>query len=286
MILSTDSIEKLCVGKNPLIHPYDKNENRKNPAKTELHLGKYCYCSDQKDKIIELKDGDTVTIKPNSIFLFQTKETFIFPSHLAGHMNLKMGWIAKGLFMPSQTQVDPGYHNVLFGMIYNLSSKNIEIKKGEALTTLEVFQVQKSAHPYSGSMAKTSFDKFVSTRIGSSLGELENEIKESKEELDKNIKSYNNFTAVINRIITIITVIIALATFTSAGVSIRTAFKDDATIKQLENQVYEMEQRNRNYQNLLDEQEKKIAEYEKRITDLESSQDDSVKGNIDTNKSQ
>lgn len=286
MILSTDSIEKLCYGNHPLITPYDVDENRKNPAKTELHLGDYCYCSDQKDSVIKLKDDETVIIKPNSIFLFQTKETFEFPKHLAGHMSLKMGWIAKGLFMPSQTQVDPGYNNVLFGMIYNLSSKDVEIKKGEALTTLEVFKAEKSVYPYSGKMAKTTFEQFVSTRIGSSLGKLENEIKESKGELDKNIKTYKGFTTIISIIIAIITIIITVVTAISAGVSIRTAYKDDATIKELENKVYEIEQNNIGYQDLLDEQKMKIAEYEKRIADLESTLDRSVKDNSGTNKSQ
>ena len=72
----------------------------------------------------------------------------------------------------------------------------------------------------------------------------------------------------------------------SAGVSIRTAYKDDATIKELENKVYEMEQNNIGYQDLLDEQKMKIAEYEKRIADLESTLDRSVKDNLGTNKSQ
>lgn len=270
MILCTDSIEKLCKGEKPLINPYKEEENRKNPAKTELHLGEYCYCSDKKNSITRLKDGESITIKPNSIFLFQTEETFCFPKNLAGHMSLRMGWVAKGLFMPSQTQVDPGYNNVLFGMIYNLSSEDVTIKKGEAITTLEVFKVEQSQYEYSGKMADTDFEKFVSTRIGSSLGELEKRIEDSKKELDKNIQTYHSFTGSINRIITIITVIIALSSIISTFASIKTALKDDATIYKLEYELNELVESNNQYKSALDEQTKQIAEYEERISELES----------------
>ena len=125
MILSTEHINTLCASACPLISPYDPEKNRGNPAKVELHLGRKCYCSNTPNKIYELSEDDAVEIEPNTIFLFETQETFHFPENLSGKMSLKMKYIAKGLLMPSQTQVDPGYKNVLFGMIYNLSSEKI-----------------------------------------------------------------------------------------------------------------------------------------------------------------
>lgn len=261
MILSTDSIEKLCKGKHPLIKPYNLEENRKNPAKTELHLGAHCYCSGSPDAdIIELeKDGDSVILKPNTIFLFETKEVLNFPNNLSGHMSLKMGLVSQGLLMPSQTQVDPGYNNVLFGMIYNLSSRDVELKRGQAITTLEVFETEISKHQYSGRMQSISFEQFVKIRINSSLGTLEEDIRKSKEKLDDSIKYWDKFSAFITIVITVFSLVIGM---TSVG----TVFKDDAEISKLEYQVEMLTKEVEEYKSII-KQKSLISDENERISD-------------------
>lgn len=276
MILSTDTIEKLCKNNNfPLIQPYNANENHDNPAKVELHLGRQCYCSNSTNKIIELKRlGTPVILKPNTIFLFETEESFNFPNNLSGHISLKMGLISKGLVMASQTQVDPGYRNNLFGMIYNLSSENVEIKRGQAIITLEVFQTEPSQHEYSGKMQNISFEQFVKTRIGSSLSTLEKDIRQSQEKLDSSIKYWNRFSSCIAVVLTLISIVITIA-------NIRAAWKDDAEISALEYQVKTLTDKIQDYKSIIEQQNTLINENEARIRKLEeSAYMDNVDGNI------
>lgn len=262
MILSTDSIEILCNGEKPLIKPYNVTENRDNPAKTELHLGRYCYCSGSSDAdIIELEnEGDSVILKPNTIFLFETQEVFNFPNNLSGYMSLKMGLVSKGLLMPSQTQVDPGYNNVLFGMIYNLSSRNVELKRGQAITTLEVFETEESVHQYAGNMKNISFEQFVKIRINSSLGILEKDVRESQEKLEKSIKYWDRFSYFI-------TIVIAVFSLVGGMTSIRSAIKDDAALSKLECQVEMLTREVDEYKSII-EQQKVISDEKERNPDM------------------
>lgn len=257
MILSVDKIEKLCRGSNPLISPFDPIANRANPAKVELHLGRLCYCSDNPDEIIELIEGQSVVISPNTIFLFETQEKFNFPKDLSGKMSLKMGLVSKGLLMPNQTQIDPGYNNVIFGMLYNLSSEKIELKYKQSITTLEVFETYSSKNTYAGQMNHTSFPEFVSTRIHTSLGDLaknldisQKDIESSRNDLDRSRKWWSFFTAFITILLTIATVVMGFASF--KGLT-----DDNASqIKDLEDRMEYLEEQ-------LEESQKRIEELEK-----------------------
>lgn len=272
MIISTDTIEDLCKGDTPLIKPYNIEENRENPAKTELHLGAHCYCSGSaNDDIIELKkEGDVVILKPNTIFLFETEELISLPTDLAGHMSLKMGLISKGLLMSSQTQVDPGYNNVLFGMIYNLSSRDVELKRGQAITTLEIYKTEKSKYKYSGNMQNISFEQFVKVRISSSLGLLEKEIRESQEEMVASRKRWDKSISSITFIMTVISIVIGIS-----GISnIRSACRDDATISRLELQVEMLNEKIEEYETMIKSQNININVFENRITELEEAIED------------
>lgn len=264
MIISAERIEELCKGDAPLIKPYDKEENQGNPAKTELHLGEHCYCSGStNDDIIELeKEGDVVILKPNTIFLFETEETINFPQDLAGHMSLKMGLISKGLLMSSQTQVDPGYNNVLFGMIYNLSSRNVELKRGQAIATLEIFETEESKYEYSGKMQNISFEQFVKMRINSSLGLLEKELRESKMKMDESRDRWDKWISNITFIMTLVSIVIGI----SSVLNIRAICKDDAAISRLELQV---ETLNEKYEAMITSQNTNINLLENRIAELE-----------------
>ena len=249
MILSTEQIESLCIGKMPpLIEPYNPDDNIGNPAKVELHLGKHCYCSDKPNKIFDLKDGDTVTIKPNTIFLFETLERFNFPDNLSGRMSLKMGLVSQGLLMPNQTQIDPGYSNVIFGMIYNLSSQEIELSYKQSISTLEVYVTKKSSNHYSGRMKKISFGEFVSTRIHSSLGKLESDVKSSQQKLNTSVKIWNVFLTSISVVIAALTIFVGVSSF-------RASFKDDADIVRLEQKVEDLTEELKECQDKINELE-------------------------------
>lgn len=271
MILSTDEIEALCNSdpKKSLVYPYDPNDNLGNPAKIELHLGQHCFCSNEPDKIYTLSDGDTVYLKPNTIFLFETKEIFNFPKTLSGKMSLKMSMVAKGLLMSNQTTIDPGYNNVLFGMLYNLSSEEIELKYGQAITTLEIMRAKASKRAYTGKIEKMSFAEFVKTRIHSSLGVLEHDIKKSKEDITVSQKRLDRSTKIWNVLFGFITLLVTALTIFIGVTNFRATSKDDADIEVLKYQIEILQEKIKNQEDNIDDLEKLIIEYQEKIIELE-----------------
>lgn len=270
MIISTDKIASKCQEKdNAVIWPFNINDNKGNPAKVELHLGAKCYCSSTPDKIIELGDGSSVIIAPNSIFLFQTLEKVILPKNISGRMGLKMSQVAKGLLMSNQTQVDPGYSNNLFGMIYNLSDQNVTLKYNDAITTLELFETEESQDPfftYSGSMQECTFATFVGTRIHSSLGNLESGIRLLKDDVERSQKKWD-------RRMTLLSVLLAFITLMSPIAGYRAAFKDDAAIARMEEKVSNLQTIVQRYEDSLNHQAEQLDRYEQIIKDLEKQLD-------------
>lgn len=264
MILSTEHINNLCNNEQPLISPYDAQANQGNPAKIELHLGSKCYCSNTPNKIYKLDEEGTVVIEPNTIFLFETQEKFNFPANLSGKMSLKMKYISKGLLMPSQTQVDPGYNNVLFGMIYNLSSEQVVLEYGTALTTLEVFETEESVeNRYNGSMQQYDFEKFVSTRVHSSLGTLERDIRKSQKVLNASVKWWNAFAVAISIILAVMSIYIGTTNY-------RAAAKDDADIAELRYCIADLQTQLVESEQVISEQNKKLNELEQLIEEIQS----------------
>ena len=103
MIISTQQIASQCKSEaDALVWPFDRNNNKGNPAKIELRLGEKCYCSSNPDKIVKLESGSSAIVAPNSIFLFQTLEKVQLPENISGRMSLKMGLVSKGLLMPNR----------------------------------------------------------------------------------------------------------------------------------------------------------------------------------------
>jgi len=208
MVLNYDEITTLCANPSPLISDY--KPNAENPAKVDLRLGMRCYCSSQPQKIYHLTDGCSVEIPPNEIFLFQTLESVNMPNHLVGHLSLKMGLVRKGLLMPSQTQIDPGYNNYLFGMFYNLSTDTIKLAYGDDIVTVEFSSTTPASSTYAGAMDKITFEQFLSNRISCSLGNLHQSISKVEYQANKATKRLSRSTTTWNIIITCLSVFLTV----------------------------------------------------------------------------
>lgn len=251
MIISSDKINKLCEKNPPLITPYNPADNKNNPARAQLHLGKLCYCSNSPNKVHNLEEEKEIEIAPNSIFLFETYEQVNFPTNLSGRMSLKMGLIQKGLLMPNQTQVDPGYSNVLFGMMYNLSSEPVKLVYKQAITTLEIVKTQKSNYTYNGNMKTMTFHKYVQNRVRSSLGDLAYGVEKSNNKLKWATRVLSIAVTVFSVMIAAISVVVAV-----------TALRSDPDIEKLKMQIDELKIK-------ISEQQESLTQYEERLKELE-----------------
>lgn len=259
MILSIEKIEELCGRYPALIAPYDKEENMNNPAGVQLHLGKCCYCSNTPKKLHNLTWGSEIEIKPNTIFLFETMERFNIPKNLSGRMSLKMGLVSRGLIMPNQTTVDPGYSNVLFGMLYNLSSEPVILKYGQAITTLELMETMESQSVYRGKVGRMTFERFVKDRVGSSLGNLEKSLTKTDKKMKKNFKLWQWGLSFLAVALTVFSIIVGI-----------TSLQPNSELTFLEGEYSELMNEFRMCEDIMKEQEKMIEELEKKVDNLES----------------
>lgn len=218
MVLNYEEIMYRCSSNPPLIENINRDKNKNNPAKIELCLGKRCYCSNNPNKIQSLEEGDSITIEPNEVFLFQTLEKINMPKDLVGNISLKMGFVAKGLLMPSQTQIDPGYRNYLYGMFYNLSSDPIKLSYGDSIVTVEFRLTKESSIVYSGQMENISLEVFLKKRITCSLGSiklLKDETNHALNRLQKITSMWNTILAAISVTLAVLTAIITLNNISS-----------------------------------------------------------------------
>ena len=69
--------------------------------------------------------------------MIKTAETLNLPRFLIARWNIRVAWAYKGLVWVGGPQVDPGYVGHLFCPIYNLSNKDVWIKKGDPIALMD-----------------------------------------------------------------------------------------------------------------------------------------------------
>jgi deoxycytidine triphosphate deaminase len=221
MLLSRHEIEELNkqlkASNDYIIDKYDEKASRNNPAKIEVRLGDKCYLSSHPKHIISLKEGTEIKLLSNELLIFQTYEKVHIPTDIAGRMSLKIRMIAKGLIMPNVTQIDPGYQNYIFGMIYNLSKEEVTLKYKEPIASLEFYRLSKSAGVYSGDIMDITLEEFVADRVTSSLGELGKEVRKSTKKLKRSVNMWNVIFSAITFLFLVLTVIVGIPVASGIG---------------------------------------------------------------------
>lgn len=144
----------------------------------DLRLGKQCYIGSTKKKksgIVSLKEGQAVVIPSNGIFFFETKETISMPADLTAKLSLRMSLVSKGLFMPVQGPIAPGFKNHLYGMLYNLSDSDIVLREGDSIVSIEFHKITPVGNDqlYKGQYkGRDAFSHFTQNKIISSLNRM------------------------------------------------------------------------------------------------------------------
>lgn len=111
------------------------------PAGYELRIGNR-YAKD--GKIIELKGyGEELRIEPFKCIIVTTEERLNMPTILIARWNLRVHWVYEGLLWLGAPQVDPGYYGHLFCPIFNLSNRDVILKKGDALALIDFVRTTK-----------------------------------------------------------------------------------------------------------------------------------------------
>lgn len=136
-VLLSDKIEHY-VHNHRIIEPFD--ESCLEPAGYKMRVGDHYYRGVIKE---DLADGEHLIIDPYEVVVIETAERVCIPRFMIARWNIKVKLAYKGLLWVGAAQVDPGYVGHLSCPIYNLSTKPVKLKKGEALALIDFVKTTK-----------------------------------------------------------------------------------------------------------------------------------------------
>ncbi|SRR6266478_2242615 len=162
-ILLSNQIDQFC-RENLLISKDYKQENLR-PASYTLRIGDPYIDADGRKRTLSDRE-DTILFKKNSIIFVSTKEELDLPYYIIARFNLRVNWVYEGILLGTGPQVDPGFSGVLSCPLYNLTDRDIIIRRGENFATID-------------------FEK--TTSLLKNLATLEEKRKKIDEALDKHL---------------------------------------------------------------------------------------------------
>lgn len=123
------------LNKNKL-HIFPFSEESLTPIGYDLRVGN-TYSSSSIGKLVEIKEGDSINIKPGDTVLICTLETIGMPHDrsLSALIESKVSKVSKGLSHISTT-VDPDWNGELLIAIHNPSRNSIQLNFGETFCTI------------------------------------------------------------------------------------------------------------------------------------------------------
>ncbi len=139
-------------------------------------------------------DNHVLRIKPFTSIVISTYEILNMPQNVVGRFDLRIKWALQGLVLQVGTQIEPGYHGRLFGLLHNFSKKEICIPTLSRVLTAEFSYTSQKTSPKTGFepmvKLKDFLDKFpaIDGTLENYLEEIRNltkEIEENKTKIDK-----------------------------------------------------------------------------------------------------
>lgn len=142
-ILLGDHIEKYIVKLNPpLIDPCLRENIR--AASYDLRLGNEYYQHtddgihfDSADFKKLTDDNQELTIPAHGLVVVTTLEELHMPRYLVGRWNLRLRLVYRGILWSGAAQVDPGFSGKLSCPLFNLSSQDVTIRRGDRMFSID-----------------------------------------------------------------------------------------------------------------------------------------------------
>lgn len=98
-------------------------------------------------------NGGFLRIPKFSSVVIGTYETVTLPNDVAGRFDLRVKWAMMGLILQVGTQIEPGYHGKLWGLLHNFSGEEVIIglhSNNHRLFTAEFYYTTQPAAPTKG----------------------------------------------------------------------------------------------------------------------------------------
>ena len=207
-----------------LISPFDP-ENIK-PASYELTVGDEVMMGGKYRHLGNSTEESGVRIKPFDVAVIKTEETLNLPRFLIGRWNIRVRWAYEGLLWVGGPQVDPGYAGHLFCPIYNLSNKEVLIRRGDPIAVIDfvkttrfnVSEPQDSKLRYQRPPSRVILEDYKVEDFRSALLDQANEIPKIKKDLKEGISELRNRVDIFTSLVFIVlTILIAAITLPYAG---------------------------------------------------------------------
>ena len=224
-VLLSDKIERY-VSSHSIIDPFD--EDCLEPAGYQMRVGQSYYHGPDKKL---LSEGDTLVIKPYDVVVIETAERVRIPRFMIARWNIKVKLAYKGLLWVGAAQVDPGYVGYLSCPIYNLSTRTVQLRKGDKLALIDFVKTtpydEDTCQPFP-SMPPRGIGDVASGGLESALSEykerVESELSKYKERVDDakraadEAKAQSTYFSVL--VITVLSILFAVLVGSEAGLGV------------------------------------------------------------------
>jgi deoxycytidine triphosphate deaminase len=165
-------------------------------ASYDMQLGDEYYLYDEKPpdgQSMRSRGKGGIVIPPNGLLMCTMHETLKLPPDIVGHLSLKVPLLMKGIMMASQSQIDAGYEGRIFGMLYNLSQRDVCLRDRSPVLKLELIRLeQATSKPYNNSISKTAtLQTYIDRPLISSLVEIRENAKSAVKEVQEAKKTLN-----------------------------------------------------------------------------------------------
>ena len=112
-------------------------------ASYEAQIGdKAVYWNEKGEKCeVDLSDGKSVTIEPNSLIFLTTKQKFRLPDYIAIRFNLRITNVHRGLLLGTGPLVDPGFEGRLVIPLHNFTTNPYSFRVGERFIWIEFTKI-------------------------------------------------------------------------------------------------------------------------------------------------
>ena len=219
-VLLSDEIEHY-VNTGQIITPFQMDNLK--PAAYELTVGDEAMLGGQYLSLGDSTENGKLIIPQFEVAVIKTAETLNLPRFLIARWNIRVLWAYRGLLWVGGPQVDPGFVGHLFCPIYNLSNKEVLIRKGDAIAVMDFVKTtafdrdwgEESYRRYGRPPKRLIIDDYEIDEFQSALREqaeaipkLEKSVAAGKRALDDGLKevrsSVSFFTTLVFAILAIL----------------------------------------------------------------------------------
>lgn len=139
LLNSSDTHEYIT--RTGLLAPYDQAKLKSSSY--EVQIGdEAIYWNDNGEKTHRtLEQGEEISLEPNSLIFFKTKQKFRLPPYIAIRFNLRITNVHRGLLLGTGPLVDPGFEGHLLIPLHNFTTNTYRFRGGEDFIWVEFTKI-------------------------------------------------------------------------------------------------------------------------------------------------